>query len=163
MFGWVQKLLESVSRESICICPGCVLFLSAFGGPSVHEPQNTHALHHTSCGVAQELAVGLQCAIYADIVLWSHEEIARLGWMVRGLLGNVVALRLIRILPIARERLPENWIQWLLNAPTYTSARVSCVKSIKSRLRWPYMPTTQVELHHREKTFDRILDLRHWK
>lgn len=52
----------------------------------VKQSQDRSSLHHTSRGVTQEFAPRLECAIDADVVLWCHEKIARLGWVVRGLL-----------------------------------------------------------------------------
>jgi len=58
-----------------------------------------------------------------------HEEVGGLGWMMRGLFGNIVAFRLVGILPIASECLAQDGIQGLLD----TATRVLAVLPTNSR------------------------------
>jgi hypothetical protein len=51
-------------------------------------------------------------------MLRGHEEVGGLGWMMRGLFSNIVAFRLVAILPIASECLAQDGIQGLLNSAT---------------------------------------------
>jgi hypothetical protein len=83
---------------------------------TVQQSQNCNTLHHTRCGVAQELAAGLQRAIDPNVVLGSHEEVAGLGGMVGRLLRNIVSTCSVRIVPVAGEGLSENGVQGLLDA-----------------------------------------------
>ena len=50
-------------------------------------------------------------------MIWRHEEIARLRRVVGRLLGDIVALRVVRVFPGTGERLAEDRIKWFLNAP----------------------------------------------
>jgi hypothetical protein len=57
-------------------------------------------------------------------VLGGHEEVARLGWVVRRLLGDVVAFGAVWVVPVAGEDLTEDRVQWLLDASVRLSATV---------------------------------------
>lgn len=94
----------SVSRYSF----GMKAYSQSFAG--VEYPQDCNALHHTGCRVSQELASRLQTAVYADVVIGRHEEVAGLGRVVRGLLGDVVALGAIRVVPVSCKDFTENRI-----------------------------------------------------
>ena len=58
-------------------------------------------------------------------MLGGHEEIARLGWVVGSLFGNVVSARAIGVVPVAGERLSKDRVQWLF----HTSAVENHVKT----------------------------------
>lgn len=53
-----------------------------------------------------------------------HEEVARLGWVVRRLLSDVVALCAVWIVPIAGEDLAQNGVQRLFDTSTRTNQRL---------------------------------------
>lgn len=55
------------------------------------------------------------------MVFGGHEEVARLGRVMRRLLGNVVTLGAVWVVPVASEDLAEDWVEWFLYAPTLTS------------------------------------------
>jgi hypothetical protein len=46
-----------------------------------------------------------------------HVEVAGFRGMVGGLLGDVVAFRVIGEFPVAGERLAEDWVEWFLDTP----------------------------------------------
>lgn len=83
---------------------------------AVQQAQNRNTFHHTGRRVAQKLAARLECAVDPNVVLGSHEEVARLGRMVGRLLRNIVSTCSVRIVPVAGEGLSENGVQGLLDA-----------------------------------------------
>ena len=154
MFGCVMKL-PLVSMH----CQKWVLFHPQ-SLACVCEPQNSNALHHTRGRVAKELAPRLQCAVDPDVMLGSHEEVARLGRVVRRLLGDVVTLRAVWVVPVASEDLTEDGIEWLLDASAILSVTVLALYSVFwGRIRRLDVPATQVELGHSDKALNRVLDV----
>lgn len=99
MRGWQVHLLSFA----------LLLVLSA-----VQEPQDRDTLHHTSGRVSEEFTAGFQGAIYPDVVLGCHEEVARFGRVVRGLLGDIVPTGTVGVVPITGVSLSEDRIQRLL-------------------------------------------------
>jgi hypothetical protein len=127
---------------------------------SVQEPQNSDALHHTGSGVAEELASRLQCAINADVVFGGHEEVARLGRVMRRLLGDVVASGAIWIVPVAREDLAQDWIKGLLDASAIVLVTAhGFYVEVSGRIRRLDVPPAQVELGDGYEALDRVVDL----
>lgn len=110
---------DAVVPVSICqnIQDPCriLFFASLLVRSSVQQPQDGNALHDTSCGVPKELASGFQRAVYPDVVLGSHEEVARLGRVVGRLFGDVVSSCPVRVVPVAGEDLSEDRVQRLLH------------------------------------------------
>lgn len=82
----------------------------------VEEAHDGDTLHETPYRVSEELATRLEGAIDSDMVLGGHEEVAGLGRVVRGLLGNIVAAGTIGVVPVAGESLAEDGVEWLLYA-----------------------------------------------
>ena len=87
----------------------------AFGISSVQKPQNSNSLHHTCRGISQELTSRFEAAVDPDVVLGSHVEVAGFWGVVGCLLGDVVAFCVVRELPVAGERLAEDWVEGLLD------------------------------------------------
>ena len=81
----------------------------------VQEPQNRNPFHHTRRRIAEELTARLQRPIDPDVVFGGHEEVARLGRMMRCLFSDVIPARTIRELPVTRKGLSQNWIQRFLD------------------------------------------------
>lgn len=77
------------------------------------------SLHHTRRRVPQEFTAWLQTAVNSNVVLGSHVEVAGFRGMVRGLLGDIVAFRVVWELPIASERLAEDWVEGFLYSTGY--------------------------------------------
>ena len=96
--------------------------------PSVEQSQDRDALHHTRRAVAEELAPRFQCTVNSDVVFRRHEEVGRLGWVMRRLLGDVVALRAIRVIPPACENLAQDGVEWFFNASVALSS-ACCMSS----------------------------------
>ena len=83
---------------------------------AIKKPQNADPLHHAGGRVTQKLASRLQCTVDPYLVIGDHEEVAGFRRVMRGLLGDVVAPRLVWVVPVARIRLAQNRIQGLFNA-----------------------------------------------
>lgn len=79
------------------------------------------------------------------MVFGRHKEVTRLGWMMRGLLSDVVTFGAIWIVPIACEDFTKNWIEWFLHSTALISVFVMeayvwlCVRRFD-------VPTAEVEL-----------------
>lgn len=126
---------------------------------SVQEPQDSNTLHHTGRRVTKELAPRLQSAIDPDVVFGSHEKVAGLGWVVRGLLRDVVAFGAIWVVPVAGEDLTQDWVEGLLDASAMLSVTLFCLCTDSKRIRRFDVPPTQVELGHCHEALDRVVDL----
>lgn len=114
MFGCVKILVRSALKkegrgrgggEGHILSLALLLILA-----TVQKPQNGNPFHHACGRVTQELTARLQGPIYPNVVLRGHEEITRLGWVVRGLFGDVIPPRAIGKIPVAGEGLSEDWI-----------------------------------------------------
>lgn len=93
-------------------------------------------------------------------MLGSHEEVARLGWVMRRLLGDVVAFGAIWVIPVASEDLTQDGIEWLLDAPAMPLVTVLALCSIfRNRIRRLDVPATQVELGHSNESLNRVFDI----
>jgi len=77
-------------------------------------------------------------------MFWGHEEVARFGGVMRSLFGDIIASRMIRIVPIASERLPQYGIQGFFNPRRFN------------------VPSTEVEFDDRNESSYRIIDIWHW-
>jgi len=159
MFGCV-KMLSFVNNPTVRSMPLNVLsFALVLVLAAVQQPQDCNSLHETGGRVSQELTAGLESAVNPDVVLGGHKEIARLGRMMGGLFRNIVSARAIGIVPVAGKSLSENRIQRLLHSTA------GCQKPVIvqrwSNLRRLEMPSTQIELDHRNKPLDRIIDCGH--
>ena len=86
--------------------------------------KDPYAFHHAGRGVAQEFTSRLECTVYPYVVLGDHEEVAGFWRMVRCLFGDVVASCIIRIVPVASERLAQDRVQWLFDAPVHPSVTI---------------------------------------
>lgn len=91
-------------------------FLSVLA--SIQQSKDCDTFHHASCGVPQKLAARLQGTVDSNVMFGSHEKVAGLGWMVRGLLRDIVPARVVGVVPVASERFPQHWVQRLLNTST---------------------------------------------
>lgn len=87
----------------------------------VEEGKDGGALHQTGGRVAKEPASGLESAIDADVVIGDHVEVARLGGVVRGLLGDVVGAGTVGQIPVAGEDFSEDGVEWLLDSSVESS------------------------------------------
>jgi hypothetical protein len=87
--------------------------------PPIQETQNGNSFHQTGSGIAEKPAPRFQSPVNSNMMFWGHEEVARFGGVMRSLFGNIIASRMIRIVPIASERLPQYGIQGFFN-PTIT-------------------------------------------
>lgn len=158
------------------VADGCVRLAAAFPAHRslhgrnllsfvvVQELHHGEALHHARRRVAQELAPGLEGAVDADLVLGGHVEIARLRGVVGGLLGDVVALGVIRVFPKAGEGLAEDGVEGLLDAAAKDLA--SKTPHAKDVLRRAYIrrldvPSAQIKLHNGKKSLRRVVDRGH--
>jgi hypothetical protein len=99
-----------------CTVEGSILFFSAPRRPSVGEPKIGNPLHQTCSRVSEKSTARFEGAIHSDMMFWSHEKIGGLGRMVGGLFGDVVAFRVVWILPPTGEGLAEYGIEWLLDS-----------------------------------------------
>ena len=86
--------------------------------PPVQQAEEGDALHQTGGRVSEEPAPRLERPVDADVVVRRHVEVARLGRVVRGLLGDVVGPVLVLEVPVAGEDLAEDRVQRLLDAPS---------------------------------------------
>lgn len=77
----------------------------------VQQAQDGDSFHHTGSRVTQKLAAGFESAVDANVVLRSHEKVARLRRVVRGLFRYIVTARAIGIIPIASKCLSKNRVQ----------------------------------------------------
>jgi hypothetical protein len=83
---------------------------------AVCHTHDCNTLHETADRVAQESAARFEGAVDTDVVLGGHEEVARLGRVVRSLLGDVVSTRIIGVVPVSGKGLAENRVERLLDA-----------------------------------------------
>jgi hypothetical protein len=106
MFGWV-KMLQTGQRHTYLKTQPYSLSLTPVGilAP-IQEPQNRNTFHQTGCRIAQKLTPRFQSAVYPDMVLRRHKEVARFRRMMGGLFRNVVGPRAVRIIPVASEGFP---------------------------------------------------------
>jgi hypothetical protein len=86
---------------------------------AVRHAHDCDTLHETADRVAQEPAAWLEGAVDTDVVLGGHEEVTRLGRVVRGLLGNVVSTRVIGVVPVSGKGLAEDGVERLLDAAVW--------------------------------------------
>jgi hypothetical protein len=93
---------------------------------AIQHAHDCNALHETADRVAQESAAWFEGTVDADVVLGGHEEVARLGGVVRGLLGNVVSTRVIGVVPVSGKGLAEDGVERLLDAAVYLLAADCC-------------------------------------
>lgn len=89
---------------------------------AVQQSQSRNTFHQASCGVAEESAARLESPVDPDVVLRRHKEVARLGRVVRGLLGNIVSTRAIRIVPVAGKGFAKNGVQRLLHSSVWLTS-----------------------------------------
>lgn len=82
----------------------------------VEQTKKSDTLHQTCRRVSEKSAPRFESAIYANVVMRSHIEIARLRGVMRGLFGDVIGPVLIFQIPITGINLAENRIQGLLDA-----------------------------------------------
>lgn len=109
---------------------------------AVRHTHDCNALHETADRVAQESTAWFEGAVDTDVVLGGHEEVARLGRVVRSLLGNVVSTRVVGVVPVSSKGLAEDRVERLLDA-------------------WRLdVPSTKVELSHGDKALDGVVDVR---
>lgn len=87
----------------------------------IRKSHDSYAFHKTPDGIAEEFTSWLECSIDSDVVIWSHEEIARLWRVMRCLFGYVIASRLVRVVPVGCERFPKDGIEWLLDTSSKSS------------------------------------------
>ena len=77
------------------------------------------------------------------------------------LFRDVIATSVVRIVPIAGKCLAENRIEGLLDTTESVLVKGSESSRIDKDIRWPDMPTTEIELDDRHKTLQRVVDFRH--
>ena len=83
---------------------------------AVQKAHDCNALHERANRVAQESTAWFEGTVDTDVVLGGHEEVARLGRVVRCLLGNVVSTCVVGIVPVSGECLAEDGVERLLDA-----------------------------------------------
>lgn len=111
-------VLEPAKENSSAVGVGrgdLVLLGVALGINVVQELENGGSLHQRSSRVTQEPRLGCQSTVHPDVVFRNHVKVGRLGRVVGGLLGNVVAVRAVVEVPVAGEELAENGVQRLLD------------------------------------------------
>lgn len=81
----------------------------------VEQAEVGNALHHTGSRVAEKLAAGLEGSVDANVVIWSHVKVARLGRVVRRLLRDVVRALIVVEIPIARKGFTKDGVERLLD------------------------------------------------
>lgn len=112
--GVVTKLvLHLAKQDTSCIHVGLCDEVSLV---AVQQTHDCNALHEAADRVAQESAAGFEGAINADVVLGSHEEVARLGRVVRSLFGDVVSASVVWVVPVSSKGLAEDGVERLLDA-----------------------------------------------
>jgi hypothetical protein len=93
---------------------------------AVRHAHDCNTLHETADRVAQESAARLEGAVDTDVVLGGHEEVARLGRVVRSLLGDVVSTRVVGVVPVSGKGLAEDGVERLLDATVWWLAADCC-------------------------------------
>lgn len=83
---------------------------------AVQKAHDCNALHETADRVAQESTAWFEGTVDADVVLGSHEEVARLGRVVRSLLRDVVSTCVVGVVPVSGKGLAEDGVERLLDA-----------------------------------------------
>lgn len=89
---------------------------SKFVFSPVEEAQYCYPFHHASSRISQKFASRFQGSVYANVVVGSRVEVAGLGWMMGGLLRDVVRPRLVGKVPVACENLAKDRVQRLLDS-----------------------------------------------
>ena len=82
---------------------------------AVQKAHDCNALHERANRVAQESTAWFEGTVDTDVVLGGHEEVARLGRVVRCLLGDIVSTCVIGVVPVSGECLAEDGVQRLLD------------------------------------------------
>ena len=77
------------------------------------------------------------------------------------LFGDVIATSAVRIVPIAGKGLAENRIEGLLDTTGSLLVKGFESSRIDKDIRWPDMPTTEIEFDDRHKSLQRVVDFRH--
>lgn len=93
---------------------------------AVQHTHDCNTLHETPDRVAQESAARFEGAVDTDVVLGGHEEVTRLGRVVRSLLGDVVSTRVVGVVPVSGKGLAENRVERLLDATVWWLAADCC-------------------------------------
>lgn len=100
------------------------------------------------------------------MVLGGHVKIARLRGVMRCLLRDIVGAGIVRQVPIAREDFAEDRVEGFFDSPfLYVSKyrviyRVDLGVEAGGAIRWSNMPSAKIKFDDRDKTFDRIFDMR---
>ena len=81
-------------------------------------------------------------------MLGGHEEVARLGRVVRRLFGDVVALGAVWVVPVACEDFTQDGVERLLDSPKSHQLLLVGARRRRRCIRGLDVPTTQVELFH---------------
>jgi hypothetical protein len=92
-------------------------------------------------------------------VLGCHEEVARLGRVVRRLFGDVVALGAVRVVPVTCEDLTQDGVERLLDSPNSHQLLLMGAGTQWICIRGLDMPTTQVKLCHCYESLHWVVDL----
>lgn len=95
---------------------------------AVQQTHDCNAFHETADRVAQESASGFEGAINADVVLGGHEEVARLGRVVRCLLRDVVTTSVVGVVPVSGKGFAEDGVQRLLDTTVCLLAADRCLE-----------------------------------
>jgi hypothetical protein len=88
-----------------------------------------------------------------------HEEVARLGRVVRRLFGDVVALGAVRIVPVSCEDFTQDGIERLFDSPNSHQLLLVGVGTRRICIRGLDVPTAQVELCHCYESLDGVFNL----
>lgn len=119
--GMVAKLIFELANQNaasvhVGLCDFVRFGLICFGVYNVQELEETHALHHGGCRVAQKLGVGDKSAVDSNVVFGGYVKVGGLWRVVGCLFSNVVSFGAVRQVPPGAEVLAEDWVEGLFDS-----------------------------------------------
>jgi hypothetical protein len=93
------------------------------------------------------------------VVLGGHEEVTRLGRVVRSLFGDVVSTRVVWVVPVSGKGLAEDGVERLLDTAVSVLAAAQWTMAIRgTNSRRFDMPSTKIEFGDGDKALDGVID-----